>query len=307
MAFRAGLPPIQLWFQRRGLPRRIFAWSVGAHAVVIGIAAWATWRPDYPQFRVPEADVTRQYAVQYLVLPPTTPRRTTDPEHRPMSRRGPVPSIVVPERFTPNASESPLAAGPAKPAQPVTLAMELPEGSVAGVGPGADEVEAPAGPGILARLGFRVPAAGGRTAGLDPRPGMAAGDSAGRGGTKVAELLTADGTACPELRRPPERKDPGLTVAVAFVVDARGIVDPRSLRVVESPERARIDHHFYSHIYAVTSTAHPDGKLRDLAASYDSVITDEVMSHVANLLFHPAMRDGQAISSTVLVSCQSPS
>jgi hypothetical protein len=39
-------------------------------------------------------------------------------------------------------------------------------------------------------------------------------------------------------------------------------------------------------------------------AGYDSVVTAEVASHVTGLVFRPAMRDGRAIRSTVLVSCQ---
>ena len=307
MAFRPGLPPIQLLFVRPCLPGRILAWSVGTHAIALGITAWATWQPDYPQFRLPEREVTRRYAVQYLVVPRLDPKPAADPRHRPASHRGPVASMVVPERFTPNAEESPVATGRAA-AQPAALAMELPEDSVAGVGPGlATDPDAARGPSLLARLGFRVPGGGGRMAGPDPRPGLAGGDSAGHGGTKVAELLTADGTACPALRRPPGWTQPGLTVAVAFVVDARGIVDRRSLRVVESPERPQVDFRYYSHIYAVSSTARVDGKLRDAGTAYDSLLTDEVMGHVTNLLFRPAMRDGQAIPSTVLVACQSPS
>ena len=43
---------------------------------------------------------------------------------------------------------------------------------------------------------------------------------------------------------------------------------------------------------------------RILPAANDSVLTEEVASHVAGLAFRPALREGQAIRSTVLVSCR---
>jgi hypothetical protein len=226
-----------------------------------------------------------------------------------VSRPGPVAMVAVPEVIPASDPTSQIAGGQAPPAGATAiLTVALPLDSIASVGAGALSADpnAPGGPNLLARLGFRVPGAGDRASGLDPRPGLADGDSASPGGTRVAELLTPDGTACPSLRRPPAWGQRDLTVSVAFVVDQRGFVDRRSLRVVQSPERPQTDYHYYPHIYAVSSTGRVDGKLRDVAAAYDSVVTDDVVSHVADLLFRPALRDGQPISSTVLVSCQSP-
>jgi len=307
MAFRSGLPPIQLLLLSRKLSRPILASSAAAHAVAFAIAAWVTWEPAAPQFRAPPLEVTRQYAIQYFVLPPVRPKPATQPERRPVSRRGRLVSIKQPDD-PPTPASAPEAGGNTAPLETGMLAMELPAGSIASVG-AADVAEGPDaahGPDLLARLGFSVPGAAGPAAGRDPRPGLIDGDPESRGGSQVAELLTAAGTACPSLRRPPSWKERDVTVSIAFVVDQRGIVEPRTLRVVQSPERPQTDYRYYSHIYAVSSTARIDGKLRDLAAAYDSVMTDEVMSHVANLLFRPATRDGQPIPSTVLVSCQSP-
>jgi hypothetical protein len=92
-------------------------------------------------------------------------------------------------------------------------------------------------------------------------------------------------------------------VAVAFVVDTNGTVDPATLRVIESPGRPQTDHRFHARIYVVGTSVRMDpGRIP--ATAYDSVLTEEMASHVAGLMFRPALREGLAIRSTVLVSCQ---
>lgn len=92
-------------------------------------------------------------------------------------------------------------------------------------------------------------------------------------------------------------------MSVAFVVDTNGAVDPVTLRVIESPNRPQTDHRFHSHSYIVGATVRDDPERLDPAA-YDSLVTLDVASHVADLVFRPALRDGRAIRSSVLVSCQ---
>jgi hypothetical protein len=138
-------------------------------------------------------------------------------------------------------------------------------------------------------LGFRVP--------------MTDIEPARRGRERVAELLGTAGSACPELRPPAAWSKRQFAVAVTFVVDTTGAVDPATLRVVESPDRPQTVHQFHSRIYVVGATVQTDSGGTD-PAGYDSVVTAEVASHIAGLVFHPALRDGRAIRSTVLVSCQ---
>jgi hypothetical protein len=124
-----------------------------------------------------------------------------------------------------------------------------------------------------------------------------------RGLDRVAELVNGVGSACPELRRPAARASREVAVAVAFVVDTNGRVDPQTLRVIESPNRPQTENRVYSHIYIVGATVRDDPDRLNPAA-YDSLVTHEVASHVADLLFRPALSEGRAIRSTVLVSCQ---
>jgi hypothetical protein len=139
-------------------------------------------------------------------------------------------------------------------------------------------------------LGFRAPAA---TRARPARPGQ----------DRVAELVGEVGSACPELRTPEAWSKRQFAVAVAFVVDTNGGVDPATLRVIESPERPQTEHRFHAHIYVVGASVRVDRR-RISPAAYDSVLTEEVASHVAGLVFRPALRQGRTIRSTVLVSCQ---
>jgi hypothetical protein len=92
-------------------------------------------------------------------------------------------------------------------------------------------------------------------------------------------------------------------VAVAFVVDTNGRVDRATLQVIESPGRPRTDHGFHARVYVVGASLRMD-RGRSPPAADDSVLTEAVASHVAGLMFRPALREDRVIRSTVLVSCQ---
>jgi hypothetical protein len=170
--------------------------------------------------------------------------------------------------------------------------QELSPGAIAGIGrviptPGSD---AAPGRGLAGILALRAPPLG------EVGPFR-------RGLDRVAELVNGAGSACPELRRPAAWANREVAVAVAFVVDTNGRVDPQTLQVIESPNRPQTENRVHSHIYIVGATVRDDLDRLNPAA-YDSLVTHEVASHVADLLFRPALSEGRAIRSTVLVSCQ---
>jgi hypothetical protein len=144
------------------------------------------------------------------------------------------------------------------------------------------------GIGLVGTLGFRGPTPVAQPArhGLDRLP----------------ELVGAASSACPELG-PPARGERQSAVAVAFVVDTNGRVDQATLQVIESPGRPRTDHGFHARVYVVGASLRVDPG-RSPPAADDSVLTQEVASHVAGLVFRPALKEDHAIRSTVLVSCQ---
>jgi hypothetical protein len=111
------------------------------------------------------------------------------------------------------------------------------------------------------------------------------------------------GTACPELQVPAASAEPQTAVAVTFVVDTNGTVDPATLQVIESPGQPRTDRRFHARVYVVGASAPADSG-RSPPAADDSVLTEEVASYVAGLVFRPALRRGRAIRSSVMVSCQ---
>ncbi len=309
MAFpRAGIRPNQLFFARRGLSRRAFASSAALHAGLFALVTWGARLPHAEPRPAPMLHLNRAHAVHYLaLLNPEPPKpRSTLREHRPVSppRLTPVP-IPQPSSLPASPANEPREAAPREPA---LLAAELPPGSIAGVGPSVATAgpDAATGPDLYTRLGFRRPQAGGDGQGTDPRPLVGRGAKSGPGISRVAELMSGAGSACPELRRPAGRPNHGVAVAIAFVVDTSGAVDPATVRVVESPDGPRTEHRFYSHVYAVSTTARVDGALSDVPAGYDSLMTEEVASHVRQLRFRPALQHGSLIRSTVLVSCQSP-
>jgi hypothetical protein len=132
---------------------------------------------------------------------------------------------------------------------------------------------------------------------------MSAG-SGRRGTSQVAELLANAGEACPELRRPAHldsRVD--LEVAVKFVVDSLGAVDPTTLRVVKTPGTPEIARGFVPHIYAVGATARVDRSLPEALPQYGAIVADDVVRHVASLRFRPGTRNGRPTRSWVLVAC----
>jgi hypothetical protein len=142
----------------------------------------------------------------------------------------------------------------------------------------------------MEKLGFRVPETGeiGR-----PKGGI----------DRVAELVPGAGAACPVIPVPAAWTHRGLAVSMAFVVDTNGMVDRTTLQVIESPSRPLTEHRFQSHIYVVGTKVQPKAGPVN-AAAYDSVVTREVASHVADLMFRPALKEGRTVRSTVLISCQ---
>jgi hypothetical protein len=151
------------------------------------------------------------------------------------------------------------------------------------------------GRGLLGKLGFRVPG-----------PGEVGRPEIGRpqqGPDRVAELLSGARSACPELSTPKSMANRPLSVAVAFEVDTKGKVDRQTLRVVESPDRPAMEQRFHAHIYVVGAKARSDGNNID-PARYDSLVTHEVTQHVVSLAFRPALKQGQAVRSTVLIACE---
>jgi hypothetical protein len=138
-------------------------------------------------------------------------------------------------------------------------------------------------------------------------PAPEAGPPVLRGVYHAATLVTPAGSACPELPVPPEWDGREVSVAVAFVVDTTGKVDPSRLHIVESPGRRPDGRGFYPRIYVVGTRAEASTSRVD-PARYDSVVTDVVTRHVSALRFRPALVGGRPVQSTVLVAChRSPS
>jgi hypothetical protein len=169
---------------------------------------------------------------------------------------------------------------------------ELAPGQVAGIGQVISTRASDVWPerGLTGKLGFRVPESdeiGSPKAGID----------------RVAELVSGAGAACPVIPVPAAWTHRELAVSMAFVVDTNGMVDRGTLRVIESPNQPQTDHRFRAHIYVVGTKVRPQPGLVDPAA-YDSVVTREVASHVADLMFRPALNEGRTVRSTVLISCQ---
>jgi hypothetical protein len=123
---------------------------------------------------------------------------------------------------------------------------------------------------------------------------------------QAAALVTAAGSACPELPAAPAWRGREVTVAVAFVVDTSGKVDPARIHIVESPGREPAGRGFYPRIYVVgTKAGRTTGSVDP--ARYDSLVRNAVTSHIATLQFRPALVGGRPVRSTVLVAChQSP-
>jgi hypothetical protein len=291
MAFSPGPErPIRLFPRHQPWPRQVFASSVVLHVLGFALAGWTTQGRHRTLISGPAEHMTRAHAIHYLVLtrPPTRPEPR--PDRRPPSPPGPVASVRA--SATLPGSENVLdSASQSVPRRSALQTEELPPGAIVGMGqiiptPHSDST---GGRGLAGMLGFRMP-----TTGIGP---------ARRGLDRVAELVGRTGSACPELRTPAAWTKRQFAVALAFVVDTNGAVDPATLRVVESPGRPQTEHRVHSHIYVVGATVRVDTR-RINPAAYDSVLTEEVASHVAGLVFRPALRQGRAIRSNVLVSCQ---
>ena len=119
---------------------------------------------------------------------------------------------------------------------------------------------------------------------------------------RAAALVAPTGSACPQLPSPPSGARGQLAVAVALVVEADGRVDPAGLRVVESPSHPASERRFYPRIYVVGARAGREAHRIDPAA-YDSAITRAVTRHMTGLAFHPALKEGRPVRSTVLIAC----
>jgi hypothetical protein len=282
------LPRCQPW------PRQVFASSVALHVLGFALAGWVTHGRFRTVISASGEQVTRAYALHYLVLtrPPTRsePRPEPLPERRPPSPPEPVAAVTASVTF-PVSINVVDSASRSVPRRSAVQTQELAPGETLGIGqiiptPHSDSAGRV---GVAGLLGLRVP--------------MSGGQPAGRGFERVAELVGVAGSACPELRPPAVWNKRHFAVAVTFVVDTSGAVDPATLRVIESPARPQTEHRFHSRIYVVGATVRTDPGDIDPAA-YDSVVTAEVASHVAGLAFRPALRKGRAIRSTVLVSCQ---
>jgi hypothetical protein len=282
--------PIQPFVPRHSWSPWATAGSASLHALMFALAGWASRGGFQRPSPTPSEHVTRAYAVHYLVLvrPPTRPE--PQPERRPAGLPAPVASVTVPA--TPPGMPTVADAGTrGEPQRSALQVQELSPGTVAGVGqviptPGSD---AAPGRGLAGMLALRAPLGD-----VGPLP---------RGLDRVAELVSGASSACPELWRPVTWANREIAVAVAFVVDTNGRVDPQTLRVIGSPNRPQTENLVHSHIYIVGATVRDDRDHLNPAV-YDSLVTHAVASHVADLLFRPALSEGRAVRSTVLVSCQ---
>jgi hypothetical protein len=288
------------------------------HVLGFLLIGWGTrnWFQG-PGFLQP-AHTSRLYALQYLVLAPSeakpneeSRRLPVEHEAQPSMRHAP----TEPEQVTqvtssaggPNNLASPPVSASAEedktdPSPSSLQVHELPPGGTSGVGQVfATTASNTSGvKGVLGKLGFRVP---GTDEVHQSAPGPDEIGTKSNGLDRAAELVSGTSSACPELRPPAAWSDRRLAVAVAFVVDTAGTVDRGTLRVVESPGRPQTDRRFQSHVYVVGAAVRPDPAPVD-PARYDSVVTHDVASHVVDLVFRPALKQGRPVRSSVLISCQ---
>ncbi|HEU4953497.1 MAG TPA: hypothetical protein VFT28_02945 [Gemmatimonadales bacterium] len=260
--------------------------SAALHTLGVGAAGWTTYGPYHgPSARV-ELRTTRAYALTFVNLAPPVaapaprpPRAAEQPRPEARRREPPRPTQPAPTPVTgPAELDSPAAApdraAPVVEPEPMRLRVEeLAPGTTAAVLPVATPtLEGPS----------------------EPEP------PASSGVYRAAALVSPAGSACPALPVPREWGEREVSVAVAFVVDTSGKVDPTSLRVVQSPGRISAGRGFYPRIYVVGTKSAPS---RLDPAGYDSVVTQAVTRHIVGLLFHPALVGGRPLSSTVLVAC----
>jgi hypothetical protein len=308
MAFSpAAQRPMRLFPGHQPWPRQVFASSLAVHALGFALVGWATHGKFGTAFSPSPQQVSRAYAVRYLVLNSLPVRPGARSERRPPMRSAPVtpvrPSATLPGdgSVVESASQSaplstpqtaPLSTPQTAP-RPSTLETEaLAPGATAGIGEivPTSHSDSTGGRGLAGMLGFRGP-----TAAVEP---------AGHGLDRLPELVGGTGSACPEPRPSGAGTRRQSAVAVAFVVDTNGRVDRATLQVIESPGQPRADHQFHARVYVVGASLRMDPGRTPPPAANDSVLTEEVASHVAGLVFRPALRADHVIRSTVLVSCQ---
>ncbi len=296
---------IRLLPSRQPWPWPLFASSLAVHALGIALGGWATHSKPGTPISTPSERVTRAYAVSYLVLNRPSIRPELPHEHRPSDAPTPVATerqSANPPRRVPMVEPASQSAPLSTPTAPVSTPQNVPPpptleaealalGATANAGqivatPHSDSTD---GRGPAGMLGFRGP-----TTSAEPsRHGL----------DRLPELVGGTGSACPELRASATRTTGQSVVAVAFVVDTNGRVDPATLQVLESPGQPRTDHRFLTRVYVVGASLRVNrGRIPPTAD--DAVLTKEVASHVAGLVFRPAIRADRVIRSTVLVSCQ---
>ena len=219
---------IRLLPSRQPWPLQVFASSLAVHALGIALAGWATHGKPGTSISSPSERVSRVYDIRYLVLngPPTRPEPPPreagrqDSRHRvPLSSSGSTPQNV--------------------PRPP------HPRGRSAGAW--RDRGSRPDRFDSNCRLHRRSRARGdARIPGADSQPGAVQARL-----DRLPELVGGTGSACPELRASATRTTGQSAVAVAFVVDTNGRVDPATLQVLESPGQPRTDHRFLTRVYVV--------------------------------------------------------
>lgn len=270
------LPRHQPW------PRQVFASSLAVHALGIALAGWATHGKPGTPISSPSERVTRAYAVSYLVL--DRPSTRLEPPHERRPPRPPASVATVSPSASPARSVSMVE--PTSHSSPLSTPQDVPR-------PPTLEAEALA-PGATVGLGQIVLTAHSDSTSMEPSR---------RGVDRLPELVGGTGSACPELRASATRTTGQSAVAVAFVVDTNGRVDPATLQVLESPGQPRTDHRFLTRVYVVGATLRVS-RGRNPPTADDAVLTREVASHVAGLVFRPALLADRVIQSTVMVSCQ---
>jgi hypothetical protein len=282
--------PIQLLPQA---PRAIsisaagFSLSLHVGVVALAVAGTGRWIPPQPApITMPQANIG---TVTYVAVVPSA-----HPPGRSPGRAA--PRISRSRSAAPSESHRPLPRLP--PFRPAVLTLPAPVYRLA-LRTGAIELVTGEKLGSADRVGTE-------------RKGDEAGqhavamsaDTGRRGTSRVAELLTIPGKACPELRRPAHLdSEVDLDVAVKFVVDSLGAVDRTTLQVVKAPGTPAIAPGFIPHIYAVGGTARVDRSLPEALPEYGAIVADDLLRHVANLRFRPGTRNGRPTRSSVLVAC----
>jgi hypothetical protein len=252
-------------------------WSAALHTLGLGVAGWAT----YGQYRgpsLPELHATRAYALQFLAPTPPQP-------HTPLVTARTFRANPSVPRTPPRVLGSSALVPTSRPA-----VVRVAGGSPRAGGPSAQVEELLPGATVTA-LGM-----------AGPPPEAESSPPVTRVVDRAAALVAPTGSACPQLPLPPAGSRGQLAVAVALVVEADGRVNPAGLRVVESPSHPTSERRFYPRIYVVGARVGGAARRIDPAA-YDSAITSTVTRHMTGLAFHPALREGRPVRSTVLIAC----